>query len=54
MNALAGLQLAVVGHTEWVEFVRVPHLPRPGEILHADGLLEQPAGGGAVLSLIHI
>jgi ribokinase len=51
MNALAGLQLAVVGHTEWVEFVRVPHLPRPGEILHADGLLEQPAGGGAVTAV---
>lgn len=51
MNDLAGLKLAVVGHTEWVEFVRVPHLPRPGEILHAEGLTEQPAGGGAVTAV---
>lgn len=51
MNDLAGLQLAVVGHTEWVEFVRVPHLPRAGEILHAEGLMEQPAGGGAVTAV---
>ena len=51
MNDLAGLKLAVVGHTEWVEFVRVPHLPRPGEILHAEGLIEEPAGGGAVTAV---
>ena len=44
-------QLAVVGHTEWVEFLRVPHLPKPGQILHADGLLAQPAGGGAVAAV---
>ena len=44
-------QLAVVGHTEWVEFLRVPHLPKPGQILHAGGLLAQPAGGGAVAAV---
>ena len=44
-------QLAVVGHTEWVEFLRVPHLPKPGQILHAEGLVAQPAGGGAVAAV---
>ena len=44
-------ELAVVGHTEWVEFLRVPHLPKPGQILHAEGLLAQPAGGGAVAAV---
>ncbi len=43
--------LAVVGHTEWVEFLRVPHLPKPGQILHAEGLLAQAAGGGAVAAV---
>ena len=44
-------KLAVVGHTEWVEFLRVPHLPQPGQILHAEALLAQPAGGGAVAAV---
>ena len=34
LRRLRGLRLAVVGHVEWADFVRVPHLPRPGEILH--------------------
>ncbi len=29
------MRCAVVGHTEWVEFVRVPKLPAAGEIVHA-------------------
>lgn len=44
------LALAVVGHVEWVTFLRVRALPRPGEILHASDLLEQAAGGGAVVA----
>jgi ribokinase len=44
------LLLAVVGHVEWVTFLRVPALPRPGEILRASELLEQAAGGGAVVA----
>ena len=52
VQALRGMRkLAVVGHTEWVEFLRVPHLPQPGQILHADALLAQPAGGGAVAAV---
>ena len=43
--------VAVVGHVEWVDFLRVPNLPRPGRILHALEVLEQPAGGGAVAAV---
>lgn len=42
------MRLAVVGHVEWVQFARVAHLPKPGEIQHATELWEEPAGGGAV------
>ena len=42
------MRCAVVGHTEWVEFVRVPRLPVAGEIVHGSGSWEEPAGGGAV------
>jgi ribokinase len=40
----------VVGHVEWVEFARVPGLPGPGEIVHADRVFEEPAGGGGVVA----
>jgi len=42
------VNVAVVGHVEWVEFVRVEHVPAPGEIVHALDTWEEPAGGGAV------
>lgn len=42
------MRVAVVGHTEWIDFVRVPHLPASGEILHAADAWEEPGGGGAV------
>jgi ribokinase len=42
------VNLAVVGHVEWVEFARVEHVPSPGEIVHALDTWEEPAGGGAV------
>jgi ribokinase len=42
------VNLAVVGHVEWVEFVRVEHVPKPGEIVHALETWEEAAGGGAV------
>jgi ribokinase len=35
---------------EWVEFARVPHVPAPGEIVHATETWEEPAGGGAVVA----
>jgi ribokinase len=44
------VRLAVVGHVEWVEFARVPHVPEPGEIVHATEVWEDPAGGGPVVA----
>jgi len=41
----------VVGHVEWVEFVRGDHVPAAGEIVHATGSFEEPAGGGAVAAV---
>ena len=45
------MQVAVVGHVEWVEFARVEHVPRAGEIVHALETWEEPAGGGAVAAV---
>jgi ribokinase len=45
------MQVAVVGHVEWVEFARVEHAPMPGEIVHALETWEEPAGGGAVAAV---
>jgi ribokinase len=42
------MRVAVVGHVEWVDFVRVERLPHSGEILHALETWAEPAGGGAV------
>jgi ribokinase len=44
-------RVAVVGHVEWVQFARVPHVPRAGEVLHARDPFEEPAGGGAVAAV---
>ena len=40
------MRAAVVGHVEWVEFVRVDALPRAGEIVHGTDFWEEAAGGG--------
>jgi ribokinase len=45
------MKIAVVGHVEWVEFVRVEHVPRAGEIAHALETWEEAAGGGAVAAV---
>jgi ribokinase len=45
------MNVAVVGHVEWVEFARVDHAPAPGEIVHALETWEEPAGGGAVAAV---
>jgi ribokinase len=42
---------AVVGHVEWVLFGRVRRLPSAGEVAHATGAFEEPAGGGAVAAV---
>jgi ribokinase len=43
--------VAVVGHVEWVQFARLEHVPRAGEVVHAGDLFEEPAGGGAVAAV---
>jgi len=45
------MRAAVVGHVEWIEFVPVEHVPRPGEIVHAADSWEQAAGGGSVAAV---
>lgn len=42
---------AVVGHVEWVDFVAVPRLPRPGEILYGREHFAAPGAGGAVAAV---
>ena len=41
------MQFAVVGHVEWVDFLRVERVPRTGEIAHAVESWSEAAGGGA-------
>jgi ribokinase len=42
---------AVVGHVDWVEFVRVGHVPAAGEIVSASRAWEEPGGGGTVAAV---
>src|SRR3954447_26511275 len=48
---MAGPRVAVVGHVEWVEFLRVPHVPAAGDIVHATDVFEDAPGGGGVASV---
>src|SRR5580704_3149877 len=48
---VSGTRVAVVGHVEWVQFARVPHVPTAGEVMHAHDPFEEPAGGGAVAAV---
>ena len=43
--------MAVVGHVEWIEFLRVEAVPRPGEIVGANEVWAEPAGGGGVAAV---
>ncbi|MEO8291600.1 MAG: PfkB family carbohydrate kinase [Actinomycetota bacterium] len=45
------MRLAVVGHTEWIEFGRVDRVPGPGEIAHASQAWQEAGGGGAVAAV---
>ena len=45
------MRVAVVGHVELIEFVRVDHVPTPGEIIHAGETWSEVAGGGAVAAV---
>jgi len=44
-------RFAVVGHVEWIHFVRVAHLPKAGEIAHALEDWQEVGGGGAVAAV---
>ena len=41
------LNFAVVGHVEWINFLKVDQLPKPGVISHSENSIEYPAGGGS-------
>jgi ribokinase len=45
------MRVAVLGHVEWIEFARVPHVPAAGDIVHARAAWEEPGGGGAVAAV---
>jgi len=45
------LGFAVVGHVEWVEFVRVQSVAGSGEIVQGTDSFEEPAGGGGVAAV---
>jgi len=44
------LNFAVVGHIEWINFLKVDQLPKPGVISHSEKSIEYPAGGGSVIA----
>ena len=44
------LNFAVVGHVEWMNFLKVDQLPKPGIISHSEKTLEYPAGGGSIIA----
>ena len=48
---LRKLNLAVVGHVEWVTFLSVEKFPQPGVISHGEIYREEPAGGAAVAAV---
>ena len=44
------MRVAVVGHVEWCEFLRVERMPRTGDIVHTVERWEEPGGGGHTFS----
>lgn len=45
------MKVAVVGHVDYVEFLRVKRVPEPGAIVTATEVWSEPAGGGGVASV---
>jgi len=45
------MNVAVVGHVEWIQFARVERVPEPGEIVAAYETWEEVGGGGAVAAV---
>tara|TARA_Y100001968_G_scaffold159201_1_gene145584 strand:- start:166 stop:1008 length:843 start_codon:yes stop_codon:yes gene_type:complete len=48
---LPKLKLAVIGHVEWVTFLKVDQLPLAGQISHGNDSFEEAAGGAAVAAV---
>ena len=46
------LNFAVIGHVEWINFLKVDQLPKPGVISHCEKSIEYPAGGGSIIAII--
>ena len=46
----SNLNFAVIGHIEWINFLKVDNLPQPGIISHAKNSYEFAAGGGSVIA----
>ncbi len=44
------LKFAVIGHIEWMNFLKVDQLPKRGIISHSKKSYEMPAGGGSVIA----
>ena len=44
------LNFAVIGHVEWMNFLEVDQLPKPGVISHSKKFIEYPAGGGSIIA----
>ena len=42
------MRMAVVGHVEWIDLLRVDRLPTAGEVATATGSLQLAAGSGAI------
>lgn len=42
------MRAAVIGHVEWIDFVRVERMPAAGDIAHALEAWQEPGGGGSV------
>jgi ribokinase len=45
------VRAVVIGHVEWIDFLRVESVPKPGEIVHASETWAEAAGGGAVAAV---
>ena len=45
------MRAVVIGHVEWIDFIRVESVPKPGEIVHATETWGEAAGGGAVAAV---
>ncbi len=46
------MTVAVVGHVEWADAVRVECLPAAGQIVHGEPAWSVPAGGGGVTAVV--